>query len=174
MSCSADVLRCRNRRDSPSLDHASCRAAIDPPVLVRRYHPQPGAAAVHLGPRLRIQEIPRPGPAGPARLEILADYDTWITQRPLKSAAAWSSNCSRGGSPARPLDRDRGLLFTEGAAGGSGHQAVRRDRLCGRPHGRRSWPEALTRLPDSPTTQSDYSMPSAMPRCCSATGEGPG
>ena len=104
-------------------------ADADARVLVGRYIP-------NLVPRLFtldrdfIQEIRDLVPAEPLD-EILADYDTWITERPGKSAVvviellAWQF-----ASPA--LDRDPGpAVHREEAAGGVGVERLSRS-VCGR------------------------------------------
>jgi fatty acid synthase len=114
----SDVLRVGVDEFRRSLERIMPRDA-DPSVLIGRYIP-------NLVPRLFtldrdfIQEIRDLVPAEPLD-EILADYDTWITQRPKElgrrvviELLAWQF-----ASPVRWIET-QDLLFTEAAAGGVG------------------------------------------------------
>ena len=133
------------------------------PVLVGRYIP-------NLVPRLFtfdrdfIQEIR--DRSRPSRSTRSSPTTTPGSPSGPKSAAAWSSNCSRGSSPARSAgSRPTLLMFTEEAAGGGGHRAVRRDRRAVSPTVAGLARNTL-RLPPAYNTVK-CSMPSAMPQCCS-------
>ncbi|MEI6253180.1 MAG: beta-ketoacyl synthase N-terminal-like domain-containing protein, partial [Mycobacteriaceae bacterium] len=114
----SDVLRVGVDEFRGSLERIMPRDA-DPSVLIGRYIP-------NLVPRLFtldrdfIQEIRDLVPAEPLD-EILADYDTWITERPgevgrrvVIELLAWQF-----ASPVRWIET-QDLLFTEEAAGGVG------------------------------------------------------
>ena len=109
-----------------SLERVMPRDA-DPDLIVGKLHPEPGAAAVHAGPRLHPGD-PRSGARraarrDPRRLRHLA-------QREAARAVPQGRHRAAGLAVRQPgaLDRDPGPALHRGGRGRSRHRAVRRDR----------------------------------------------
>ena len=148
-----------------SLERVMPRDA-DPELLVGQVHPEPGAAAVHPGPRLHPGD-PRSGARraarrDPRRLRHLA-------QREADRAVPQGRHRAAGLAVRQPgaLDRDAGPALHRGGRRRSRCRAVRRDRREVRADRRRAWPPTRSSCPSTRTARPKCSTPSATPRCCS-------
>ena len=109
-----------------SLERVMPRDA-DPDLIIGKLHPEPGAAAVHPGPRLHPGD-PRSGARraarrDPRRLRHLAE-------REAARAVPQGRHRAAGLAVRQPgaLDRDAGPAVHRGGRGRARHRAVRRDR----------------------------------------------
>ena len=162
------LARCCASASPTSAARWSASAARDsrPGAARRPLHPEPGAAAVHAGPRLRPGG-PRSGARRAARRDPRRLRHVAQRAADASCAASCSSSCWPGSSPARCAGSRPRTCCSSRRPRRPRHRALRRDRREVGADRRGPGRPTRSSCPSTRTTPPRCSTPSATPRCCS-------